>query len=134
LSSRAKEELKLDREEESDPAVLPEVKPDARSCTALSAAKGLVTDRGDIRYWGEEFLFMVDTSAMVSLIQPGISRARVQPCDVQASGVIGTHLDILAEQEVKFTLRCKDGLMTFVHAFVAFSVWISCSEWGLKSV
>jgi hypothetical protein len=33
---------------------------------------------------GEEFLFMVDTGTMVSLIQPGISKAQVQPCDVQA--------------------------------------------------
>ena len=38
---------------------------------------------------------------MVSLIQPGISRAQVQPCDVQARGITGTQLDILGEQDVK---------------------------------
>ena len=34
---------------------------------------------------------------MVSLIQPEISKAQVQPCDVQARGVTGTRLDILGE-------------------------------------
>ena len=36
---------------------------------------------------GQEFLFMVDIGAMVSLIQPEISKAQVQPCDMQARGV-----------------------------------------------
>jgi len=67
---------------------------------------------------GEEFLFMVDTGAMVSLIQPGISRAQMQPCDVQARGVTCTQLDILGEQEVKFILRNSDNYMEFVHTFV----------------
>jgi len=67
---------------------------------------------------GEEFIFMVDTGAMVSLIQPRISGAQVRPCDVQARGVTGTQLDILGEQEVEFALCNNDGLVTFVHTFV----------------
>jgi len=51
---------------------------------------------------------MVDTGAMVSLIQPGISKTQVQPCDVQARGVTGTQLDILGEQEVIFFLKNKE--------------------------
>jgi hypothetical protein len=47
---------------------------------------------------GEEFLFMVYTGAMVSLIQSGISKAQARPCDLQARGVTGTHLDVLSEQ------------------------------------
>ena len=38
------------------------------------------------------------------LIQPGISEAQVQPCDVQASGVTGTQLDI-AEEQSNFRLE-----------------------------
>jgi hypothetical protein len=69
LSSRAWKEFKRDWEDESDTAVLPEVKPDTRGCTALSAAKGLVTEPVlTLDIGGEEFLFMVDTGAMVSLI------------------------------------------------------------------
>ena len=70
----------------------------------------------DIR--GDEFLFMVDTGAIVSLFQPGVSKAQVQPCDAQTGGVTGTQLDILGEQEVQFTLRNKDSRMTFVHTFL----------------
>jgi len=44
---------------------------------------------------------MVDTGAMVSLIQPGISKAQVQPCDVKARGVTGTQLEVLGEQEIR---------------------------------
>ena len=55
---------------------------------------------------------------MVSLIQPGISKAQVQPCDVQARGVTGTKLDILGEQEIEFNLRSSNGDITFVHTFV----------------
>ena len=96
MSTRAKEEFKRHREDESGPAVLPEVEPDLRGCTALPVAKGLVTEPVlAVDIGGEEFLFMVDTGAMVSLIQPGISKAQVQPCDVQARGVTGTKLDIL---------------------------------------
>ena len=47
---------------------------------------------------GEEFLFMVDTGVMFSLIQPGISKVQLQLCDVQARGETGTQLDILGEQ------------------------------------
>jgi hypothetical protein len=74
----------------------------------------------DIRGEGtlEEYVFMVDTGAMVSLIQPGISKAQVQPCDVQARGDTGTKLDILGEQEVEFILRSNKGDMTFVNTFV----------------
>jgi hypothetical protein len=36
---------------------------------------------------------MVDTGAMVSLIQPGVSKAQVQSCDVNVRGVTGTQLD-----------------------------------------
>ena len=76
---------------------------------------------------GEECEFMVDTGAMVSLIQPGFSKAQVQPCDVQARGVTGTQLDILGEQKVEFTLRNKDYYMTFEHTFVI-SPLIRCSS------
>ena len=67
---------------------------------------------------GEEFLFMVDTGSMLSLIQPGISKVQVQLCDVQARGVTGTHLDILVEQEVEFILRNNYDYMQFVRTFV----------------
>jgi hypothetical protein len=67
---------------------------------------------------GEEFLFMVDTGAMISLIQPGIRKAQVQPCDVQARGVTGTQSEILGEQEVEFTLKNKNYYMTFEHTFI----------------
>jgi hypothetical protein len=40
-------------------------------------------------------VFMVDTGAMVLLIQPGICKAQMQPCDAQARGVTGTQLDII---------------------------------------
>jgi hypothetical protein len=86
-----KKKFKREREDENDPAVLPEVRPYVKGCTALSAAKGLVTKPVlTIDIGGEEFLFMVDTGAMVSLIQLGISRAHVQPCGVQAGGVTCT--------------------------------------------
>ena len=39
---------------------------------------------------GEGYLFMVDTGAMVSLIQPGLSKAQTQSCDIKARGVTGT--------------------------------------------
>jgi hypothetical protein len=44
LSSTAKEEFKQDREEESGPAVLPEIESDLKGCTALPVVKGLVTE------------------------------------------------------------------------------------------
>jgi hypothetical protein len=61
---------------------------------------------------------MVDTGAMVSLIQPRISKVQVQPCDVQARGVTGTQLEILGLQKVEFNLGNKDYYMTFEHTFV----------------
>ena len=67
---------------------------------------------------GEDFLFMVDTGTMALLIQSGISKAQVQPREVQASCVTGTQLDLIGEQKVKFKLRNKNGSMTFVHTFV----------------
>jgi len=118
LSSRAKEEFKRDREDESGPAVLPEIEPDLRVCTALPVFKGLVIEPVlAVDIGGEEFLFMMDTGVMVSLIQLGISKAQVQPCDVQARGVTGTKLDIL-EQKVQFNFRSSNGDITFVHTFV----------------
>jgi len=79
---------------------------------------GLVTEPVlTLEIGGEECVFMVDTGAMVSLVQPGISKAQVQPCDVQARGVTGTQLEVLGEQEVEFTLRNKDYCMNFVHTF-----------------
>jgi hypothetical protein len=67
---------------------------------------------------GRIFAFMVDTGAMISLIQPGVSKVQVQPCDVQAMGVTGTQLEIIGEQKVEFTLRHKDEAMTFVHTVI----------------
>jgi len=61
---------------------------------------------------------MVDTGAMVTLIQPGISEAQVQPCDAQARGVTGTQLDIVGEQTVTFGLKGISENMTFTHTFV----------------
>jgi len=67
------------------------MKPCTEGCAALSVEKGIVTEPVlTIVTGGEEFLFMVDTGAMVSLIQPGISKAQLQPCDVKARGVTGT--------------------------------------------
>jgi hypothetical protein len=87
--------------------------------TALSDAKGLVTEPIlTIDIGEEDFVVMVDTSTMVSLIQPGISKVQMQPCDVQTRGVTDTQSDILGEQEVEFSLRSKDGGMTFLHTFV----------------
>jgi len=71
-----------------------------------------------IEIGGEVFLFMVDTGAMVSLIQPGISKAQVQSCGVQARGVTGTQLKVLGEQKIEFVIRSKDYYMTFVHTFI----------------
>ena len=120
MSSRAKEEFKRDREDENSPAVQPEVEPyTLEDCTALSVAKGLVTEPVLTLEIGREvFSFMVDTGAMVSLIQPGISIAQVQPCDVQARGVTGTQLEVIGEQKVAFIMRNEDYYMAFVHTFV----------------
>jgi len=87
-------------------------------CTALSVGMGLVTEPVlTIEIGGGEFLFMVDTCAMVSLIQPGISKAQVQPCDVKARGVTGTQLKII-EQKFEFTVRDQGYFMTFVHTVI----------------
>jgi hypothetical protein len=67
---------------------------------------------------GEEFLFMVDTGAMVSIVQPGISEAQVRACDVQARGVTGTQLDIIGEQTIEFIIRNKGHYMVLTHTFI----------------
>jgi hypothetical protein len=66
----------------------------------------------------EECEFMVDTGAMVSFIQPAVSKAYVQPCDVEARGVTGTQLEILGEQEVEFALRNGNDWISFFCLFV----------------
>ena len=66
----------------------------------------------------KEFEFLVDIGAMVWVIQPGIGRAQVQPCDVRASGITGTQLEVLGEQEVEFTLRNQEYSGSFVHTFL----------------
>ncbi len=63
-------------------------------------------------------MFMVDTGAMVSLIQPNISNAQLRTHDVQARGVTGTELEILGEQLVEFTIRHKDYSLTIEHTFI----------------
>ena len=120
MSSRAKGKFKRDREDESDPAVLPEMRPYIEGgCTALSVAKGFVTEPVlTLEIEGEECEFMVDTGAMVSLIQPGISKAYVQPCDIQARSITGTQLEVLGGQKVEFVLRNKNYCMSFTHTFV----------------
>jgi hypothetical protein len=119
LSRRAKERFKRDREDEDNPAVQPEIEPDRMHCTAQPVAKGVVTAPVLAVYiGGEECLFMVDTGAMVSLIQPGISKAQVRACDVQARGVTGTKLDILGEQEIELILKGNNGDVTVTHTFV----------------
>jgi predicted aspartyl protease len=91
---RAEKEFKRDREDEIYPNVQPEVRPHREDHNALSVAKGLVTEPVlTIEIGGREFVFMVDTGAIVSLIQPGISEAQVRSCDVQARGVTGTQLN-----------------------------------------
>jgi len=37
---------------------------------------------------------MVDTGTIISIIQPDISKAQVQPCDIKARGIMGTQLDV----------------------------------------
>ena len=95
------------------------MKPDVRSRIAQSAVEGLVTEPLlTVEIGGEKFLFMVDTGAMVSLIQPNISEAQVRACDVQARGVTSTQLEVFGEQLVEFTLLHKDYFVTFIHPFV----------------
>jgi hypothetical protein len=67
---------------------------------------------------GEEYVFMVDTGAMVSLIQPGISKAQVQSCGVKARGVTDTKLEILGEQEIEFVIKNQDYYLIFKHTFI----------------
>jgi len=95
------------------------MKPDLNRGTALSASTGLVTEPLlTLEIEEEVFFFMVDTGAMVSLIQPGISKALLRLCDVQVRGITDTQLDILGEQEIKFKLYDKGEHTTFVHTFV----------------
>jgi hypothetical protein len=119
LSRRAQERFKRDREDVNNPAVQPEIEPDRMRCTALPVAKGVVTELVLAVYiGGEECLFIVDTGAMVSLIQPWISKAQVRTFDVQARGVTGTKLDILGEQEIELRSKGNNGDVTVVHTFV----------------
>jgi hypothetical protein len=94
LSARAKERFKRDREDDDDPVVQPEVEPYTREgCTAQSVVKGIVTGpmlTVEIEGGGDRHTFVVDTGAMVSIIQPGISKAQMQPGDVKDRGVTGT--------------------------------------------
>ena len=118
MSPRARKEFKRDREDENYPAVQTEIEPNPGDCIASSVAKGLVTGpRLTFEIGGEEFVFMVDTGAMVSLIQPGVSKAQVQSCDVKARGVTGMQLEILGEQEVEFTVRNQDYYLIFKNTF-----------------
>jgi len=97
-------------------------------CTTLSVANDCVTEPVlTLEIEGEVFSFMVDTGAMVSLILPGISKAQVQPCDVQARGITGTQLEVLGEQQVEFTVRSQDYYMTFVHTFIVSRLELSSS-------
>ena len=95
------------------------MKPYTEDCIALSVDKGLVTEPIlTLEIEGEEHVFMVDTGAMVSLVQPKISKAQMQPCDVQARGVTGTQLEVLGEQEIEFVLRNNETCRHFVHTFI----------------
>ena len=64
---------------------------------------------------------------MVSVIQPVISRAQVQQCDVRSRGIIGTQLEVLGEQEIELTLRNQEYSRSFVHTFLV-SLLKRCSS------
>jgi hypothetical protein len=70
---------------------------------------------------------MVDTGAMVSVVQPGISKAQVQPCNVQARGVTGTELELTGEQEITFVILHEFGQKEFTHTFLV-SPLMRCSS------
>lgn len=78
---------------------------------------------------------MVQSGAMVSLIQPGITVAQVNPCDVQAR--CNWHA-VGYTRWKSFNLRNKGDHFTFVLIFVVshlkryswFFAWISCNKWG----
>jgi hypothetical protein len=70
---------------------------------------------------------MVDTGAMVSVVQPGDNKARVQTFDVRARGVTGTQLEILGEQEIETTLRHDKYCLSTIHAF-SVSPLVRCSS------
>ena len=85
-----------------------------RGRTGQSAVEGLVAEPLlTVKIGGEEFMFMIDTGAMVSLIQPTVSKAQVRACDVQARSVTGTQLEIYGEQTIEFTIRHKDYIVIF---------------------
>jgi len=95
------------------------VKPPESRQVAPSATEGVVTEPLlTIEIRGEEFVFMVDTGAMVSLIKPSISEAQLGACQVQARGVSGTQLDVSGEQEIEFSIRSGNERVTFVHTFI----------------
>jgi len=70
---------------------------------------------------------MVDTGTIISIIQPDISKAQVQPCDIKARGIMGTQLDVIGEQEIEFTLQSNEHDTTFVHTFLV-SPLLRCSS------
>ena len=70
---------------------------------------------------------MVDTGTIISIIQPDISKAQVQPCDIKARGIMGTQLDVIGEQETEFTLQSNEHDTTFVHTFLV-SPLLRCSS------
>ena len=53
-------------------------------------------------------MFLVDTGAMVSLIQPVINKAQIQSCHVKSRVVTGTRLEIIGEQEVELVIKNQD--------------------------
>lgn len=70
-------EPKRDREDELDPVILPEVKPPRDSLVAPSASIRLMAGPLLTAEIEGEFVFMVDTGAMVSLIKPETNKAQL---------------------------------------------------------
>jgi hypothetical protein len=70
---------------------------------------------------------MVDTGAMVSVVQPGVSKAQVQPCDIQARGITGTQLELTGEKEINFVMLHEFGHKVFTHTFLV-SPLMRCSS------
>jgi hypothetical protein len=51
--------------------------------------------------------FVIDTGSTISLIQPGISRAKVAKTDIAPIGITGKVLPLQGEQEIEFTIAGK---------------------------